>query len=329
MATQSSAARIESRDADELATLVKPWQLILRPISPGSFYSQLECLQFNDILVYRENLALRQLVTGSTPADYFVFGGPLSARNPAHWCGDEATPQHLCYGRPASEVDFILPDNSDHVAILVPTHLMRSYFGNEAIETALSDQRHHLACNVSHGHNLLASTARIISKYMSNPELLADASECKAIESQLMRDLARVFPYDNTNLHCATPNQRRKAFLRAIEISEDLRATVSVPELAQGADVNQRTLRLAFQESIGVSPSKYLRWTRMRKVHHELYTNDPEIISVTKAAGGKANPENTLCKKIFNTPVTEIEVVAGSAGASCSMLGPCPQLLLI
>jgi len=284
MATQSSAARIESRDADELATLVKPWQLILRPISPGSFYSQLECLQFNDILVYRENLALRQLVTGSTPADYFVFGGPLSARNPAHWCGDEATPQHLCYGRPASEVDFILPDNSDHVAILVPTHLMRSYFGEEAIEAALSDQRHHLVCNAQHDCNLLASTVRIISKYLSHPELLADARECKAIESQLMHDVAEFFPYDNTGVHYTTPTRRRKAFLHAIEISGDIRKPLTVPEIAVATGMSQRSLRLAFQESIGLSPRKYLHLHRMHKVRHELHTNEAETTSITEAA---------------------------------------------
>ena len=284
MTQQNAAARIESHDVDELSLLVKPWELILHPVSPGPFHSLLECVQVNGILVYREHLALRQLATGSTPADYFTFGAPLSGKKPVDWCGSGANSKRLCYGRPASGVDFIIPEGSDHVVILIPTDLMRSYFGEEAIEAALSDQRHHLVCNAQYDCNLLASTVRIINKYLSHPELLADARECKAIESQLLHDVAEFFPYDNTGVHCTTPTRRRKVFLHAIELSENTRKPLTVSELAVATNVSQRSLRLAFEESIGLSPRKYLHWQRMHKVHHELHTKEAETTSVTAAA---------------------------------------------
>ena len=284
MTHQNAAARIESRDVDELSMLVKPWELILRPVSPGPFHSLLECVQVNGILIYREHLALRQLATGSTPADFFTFGAPLPAKNPVNWCGNEGNSKRLCYGRPASEVDFIIPEDSDHVVILIPTDLMRSYFGEEAIEAALSDQRHHLVCNAQYDCNLLASTVRIISKYLSHPELLADARECKAIESQLMHDVAEFFPYDNTGVHYTAPTRRRKAFLHAIEISENIRKPLTLPEIAVATGMSQRSLRLAFQESMGLSPRKYLHMHRMHKVRHELRTKEAETTSITEAA---------------------------------------------
>ena len=284
MTQQNAAVRIESRDVDELSMIVEPWELILHPVSAGRFHSLLECVQINGILIYRERLALRQLATGSTPADYFTFGGPLPGKNPVDWCGSEANSKRLCYGRPASEVDFIIPGDSGHVVILIPTDLMQSYFGEETIEAALSDRRHHLVCNAQHDCNLLVNTARIISKYLSYPELLADARECKAIESQLMHDVAEFFPYDNTGAHCTTRTRRRKAFLHAIETNEGIRKPLSVPEIAVATGMSQRSLRLAFQESIGLSPRKYLHWHRLHKVRHELHTNEAEITSVTEAA---------------------------------------------
>jgi AraC family ethanolamine operon transcriptional activator len=284
MTHQNAVARIESHDVDELSMLVKPWELILKPVSLGPFHCLLECVQVNGILVYREHLALRQIATGSTPAGYFTFGGPLPASKPVDWCGIESTSKQLCYGRPVTEVDFILPEGSDHIAILIPTDLMRSYFGEETIEAALSDQRRSLVCTAQHDCNLLTTTARIISKYLGHPELLADAHECKAIESQLMSGVAEIFPYDNTGVHCTTPTRRRKAFLHAIEISENLRKLVTLPELAVATNISQRSLRLAFQEAIDISPLKYLRLQRMHKVHHDLNTKDTAATSVTEVA---------------------------------------------
>ena len=284
MSHQNAAARIESRDVDELAMLVAPWELILHPVSPGPFHCLLQCVQVNGILVYREHLALRQLATGSTPADYFTFGGPLPAKKSVDWCGGEATSKRLCYGLPGSEVDFVIPGGSDHVVILIPTNLMRSYFGDEAIDAALSDQRHHLVCNPQHECGLLTNTACMISKYLGRPELLADARECKAMVSQIMLDVAEFFPYDNTDVHCSTPTRRRRAFLHAVEFCEQMRKPVTISKVAAAANMSQRSLRLAFQESIGISPRKYLHWHRMHKVHHELNTKGAASTSITEAA---------------------------------------------
>ena len=328
MEHQNAAARIESHDVDELVTLVEPWELILHPVSPGPFHCLMECVQVNGIVIYREHLALRQLAIGSTPADYFTFGGPLPASMPVDWCGSEATSKYLCYGRPASEVDFIIPEGSDHVVILIPTKLMRSYFGDEAIEAALSDQRRNLVCNPQHDCGLLTNTAFMIIKYLGRPELLADVRECRAAESQIMQDVAEFFPYDNMDTHRTTRSRRRQAFLQAIEeISKGIRKPLTVPELALKANVSQRSLRLAFQESLGLSPRKYLHRYRLHKVHHELYTRDAEAASVTDAAlhwgftelgrfAGEYKqlfgelPSMTLCKRTNFTPKRIIDLLS-------------------
>ena len=57
-----------------------------------------------------------------------------------------------------------------------------------------------------------------------------------------------------------------------------------MPEIAAATGVSQRSLRLAFQESIGLSPRKYLHIQRMHKVRHVLLTKEVETTTITEAA---------------------------------------------
>jgi AraC family ethanolamine operon transcriptional activator len=284
MSTQNEAGTIESRDVDEFSELVSPWELRLSQLSPGPFYSRIEFVQINGIFVYRERLARRELGTGAAPTNYFTFGGALSARNPVEWCGGEVAPEQLSYARPGSEVDFVLPDDSDHVAMFIPESLMRSYFGPEAIDLALSDHRHHLAPATRSGSNLLRELASLVGRYHSRPDRLADARECNVIESQIMQMVTEVFPYDSTEVHFATRTRRREAFLRAIRIGGNLGQRMAVPDLAAATGVSPRTLSLAFKESLGLTPQKYLLWRRLQHVHNELHTKTTESTSVAEVA---------------------------------------------
>ena len=97
MATQSSAGRIDSHDVEEHVQIVKPWEMILRQMSPGPFHGQLEYLQVNGMLIYREHWTRSILATGATPEGYFMFGSPLAPRNHIDWCGGKASPRRLAY----------------------------------------------------------------------------------------------------------------------------------------------------------------------------------------------------------------------------------------
>ena len=284
MATQNSAGRIDSHDVEEHIQIVKPWEMILRQMSPGPFHGRIEYLQVNGMLVYREHWTRRILGNGATPEGYFMFGSSLAPANHIDWCGADINPRHLGYARPSSEIDFVTPDDNDHAVLLVPCDLMRYYFGEESIEAALSSHRHHLEYCEQRDCNLIARMNRMISKYLRHPELLADARECKAIESQLLQDVAEVFPYGSTDAHGTTPSRRRQAFRRAIEISEGLKEPITVPDYASATGVSQRTLELTFQERLGISPRRYLRWHRMQNVHRELRTKDADSASVTEVA---------------------------------------------
>jgi len=131
MSTGASAGRIEARDIDEYQVVTPPWEVILRQVSPGRFRGRMEYLQANGILLYRKRWTHRAIVTGETPAGVFMIGGPSSPQTHIDWCGAEINPRCLAFGRSSTEVDFVIPDDSHHVCLLVPNGLMMRYLGEE------------------------------------------------------------------------------------------------------------------------------------------------------------------------------------------------------
>jgi AraC family ethanolamine operon transcriptional activator len=287
MTPPGSAGRIETHDIEACQEIVDPWDVILRQQSPGSFHGRMDYVQVNGLLIYRENWSRSVLASGTTPAGYFMLGTTLIPEKSTSWCGGDLSTSKLAFAFPGSETDFITPDDACHTVILVPEFQMLSAFGEEAIDAALVQNQHHLACNTHFGcrHRLIARMDRLISEYLVHPERLMDPHECEAIELQLMGDLAEIFPGDGTDGQRVTRSQRRRAFFRAVKMGDELTASITVPELAAAAGVSQRVLELAFHESTGVSPRKYLRWRRMQNALTDLQAGDPAATTVSKVAG--------------------------------------------
>lgn len=287
MTTESgnaSAGRIEIRDIDEYQQFTPPWEVILRQMSPGQFSGRMEYVQVNGILLYREHWSHRVIATGATPAGFFTFGGPSSPRTRIDWCGSELSARCLAFGRSSSEVDFVLPEDSHHVVLLAPNRLLERYLGEELAATALRDD-HFLRSRSGCGNQLLDMIDRLIDKYLARRELLAEERVRMAIEWQLMGSLTEVVLSSHTNPCYPAPRKRYSAFHRAVEYFENLDRPVAVPQLAAAAGVSQRVLELAFREAAGITPRRYMRWSRLNQVRWELLAADADLSSVTTIAG--------------------------------------------
>ena len=286
MSLPGIAVRIETHDPIEFQEATAPWDTTLQQMTPGAFHSQTEYVQVNDIVFYREHWNQRMIATGTTPEGYFVFGGSLSSPSEEDvvWCGDKVHREQLAFGRPSSEMEIIFPHETNHIGLLIPLHTMRHYFGEELLAHALMTTHHHLKCNQHYNSDLITLLDRMVSKYMANPALLANAQECNAAELQLIDSLAESFDVFHKKSHRATPSHRRQTFHRAINISKNIRAPITVPELATKSGMSQRSLELAFHESLGISPRLYLLRLRLNSVYSELHASDAGSGKVTEVA---------------------------------------------
>ena len=284
MPSNASAGRIETQDIDEHRQVLQPWDLILRQMSPGRFGGRMEYVQVNGILCYREHWTHRVIGTGQTPGGFFLFGGSSSPGTQIDWCGAEIHPGRLAYGRSSTEVDFVIPDGSEHVALLVPEDLLRHYLGEEFVEAASLQDCHRLGCDSRLSYELVRMMHRLIDDFLAQPELLTDERICNAIEWQLLGTLVQVLHDSNRSARRISPRKRRMAFLRAIEYGEALCQPIAVPELAAAAGVSQRSLELAFRETLNVTPVRYLRWNRMNGAQRDLLAAEAGAASVKGVA---------------------------------------------
>jgi len=278
------AGSLQGRDIEEYIQIVDPWDVILRQTSPGRFHGRMDYIIVNNIVIYREYWSRSVLATGSTPPGYFMFGNTLVPERGTDWCGQVIDSQNVAYGKPGSETTFSTPKDSIHAVMLVPDHLMRSSFGEEAVETALASQCHHLGGSGRGASTLAPIINRIISKYQAHPDLLADVRECQAIELLLMGEVAKIFSHDSGEAHLPGTTPRREALHRAIEICDRLRVPKTMPQLAALAGVSQRSLERAFQEMLGIPPRQYLHSRRMQAAHQELRVRNSQSTRVTDVA---------------------------------------------
>jgi len=223
-------------------------------------------------------------VTGATPEGYFMFGGSSVPENKLDWCGKVLGKQRLGYAQCSTEIDLVIPDGSEHCALLVPKDFLLQHL-NEASREILLAHRYHIECNQVSGNLLIGLILHLLDKYPANCSLLDEERVCKAIETQLLEAITQLFRPESAVTCSKPPAKRRQTFSRVIEYCETLDEICTVPELAAAVGISQRVLELAFHETLGITPLKYLHRQRLNLVRRELINTGPDTSTVTEVAG--------------------------------------------
>lgn len=107
----------------------------------------------------------------------------------------------------------------------------------------------------------------------------------KQLEQLLMQTLLQLQPHNySERLRDHRPGIAPRHVKRAEDyIHNNCRGEVTIDDLVQESGVSARTLYKGFQEFRGVSPMKFLKQTRLDRVHHALLQAEPSD-SVTRIA---------------------------------------------
>jgi AraC family ethanolamine operon transcriptional activator len=281
---QALAGQMHTHSVEEQSAVVDPWQVMLRQVSPGSFQGTMQFARIDEFLIYRDSWSQRTLATGALPADYLMFGGQVRPNSSIAWCGAELTTQRLALALPDAELDFIIPSQTPHLVLLIPVHCLELYFGEEAANSLLLAKRHHFQCDAQLGGRFLNCLQWMLDKYVSQPALLTDPGERQAARNYLLDELAALDLGTHQNSPPIRRNLQRQALRRALEYGESLRASISVPEFARKTGINQRSMELLFNKTLGITPRQYLYGQRLHGVHRELQLRQPTSRCVTQVA---------------------------------------------
>jgi AraC-like DNA-binding protein len=131
---------------------------------------------------------------------------------------------------------------------------------------------------------------RSLHKYLgriveTTPELLSDIGLTHYLENRLIEVIQEILKTQTSGPNTTGKFHHQIIINRFREVLEaQANEPLQMPQISQKIGVSSRTLRLACQEQLGVSPSRYILLRRMRSARRALQKADPDVTLVTNIA---------------------------------------------
>ena len=277
--TVSNVSLIQTSDVEALREAVLPNQMRFDQLSTGTFASTIRGVQAGRLMLYREQWNQRLRATGANPEGYLLIG--VSASPEIVWRGEALSPGQLVLN--CGEIEYSTGCTADHIVLLVPTDVLFLHVGEEA-GAAMQKVSRPLHGNPQSIATLAGTMHRLLDKYVARGKHPGNERECAAFEHELLGAVTQACAPENELSSGVGKSARRKALLRAIERTDGLQKPIRLPNLAREVGISQRSLEYAFQDAFGISPVRYLRWSRMNHIHRALLAADPGSTTVTHIA---------------------------------------------
>lgn len=273
---------IESFDLEEHCEALSPtWNVEFKQLSRGPFQARLDYLQCDDVLCYSERWGQRLQVQGTSPAGFFMFG--VAATPGLIWDGIQVEHDSLPVKHSAEAVDF--SGSQNHAVLLVRPAALEACLGEEQT-AALMARKHTVGCDRRASVRLGQTIRRLIERCAGHLSSVDMAREGRSIEREVLSLLEGLAEPETSQPTRRGKSNRQRAYQRALELTSTQGFSHTIPMLARQVGVSQRTLELAFQEAIGMPPSKYLRWARLNGLRRDLLHADPATATVTQLGFG-------------------------------------------
>ena len=290
MPQSASIITLHATDIAQYAELVPPWKVEFRQLSSGTFQGRTQAVQLNANLLYREHWTHRTMVTGLSPEDSLMLGGPVDPATPIDWCSQILDGTHVACGYDASEVSFLIPDNCSHWVAIVPRDGLikrpeRDYSPERVARLIeLIRLQRVWSCDERRRKNICRLVCGTIDRHLANPDVLNDEVLRARVEMLLIDTVADLLMCPQSDEFRQINAQRRQRLASAVLHAEQSTRIPSVPELAEAVGVSQRVLELTFRDTLGITPKRYLILSRLNQAHAQLYRADPSSALVRDIA---------------------------------------------
>lgn len=133
---------------------------------------------------------------------------------------------------------------------------------------------------------LAASWMKLVANISHAADLLGHPLVAASFADSLARGLLLASRHPFSRQIEQAASLPRSAIVRAAGdyIEDNAHMALTVSEIASRCHVSTRTLQLAFQRHLGMSPMAYARRVRLRKVHDDLKVSDPRSVTVASVA---------------------------------------------
>lgn len=277
---------LTTHDAEAYATGQDGWHLECEVLSGGSFSGFLDHVQLPGLRLVREstNRALRQ--HGEMNPDGCGFALAYRQDGEARFSGQRLDAESVMVGR-TDELDLCSPPGFELLGIVVDNALL------DALAERLYDRAPpawlarrvvlHFAPPQMQAlrHTLLCAFGAL----NTTPALLGDPVATAQLRDDVLLAWLQALPEDVDLRELKSVDARRRVVRRASELmmarpDEPL----SMLEVCSRIGASQRKLNYCFQETLGLSPARYLRALRLNGVRRELKRPGPAAACVQDIA---------------------------------------------
>jgi len=265
---------------------LQPWDLLCRPIDAGPFSHRIEFLKGPSFTLYRERYDVAIRLLGASPPGILAVSVPLhSGPRTRHW---QSLPRAGLPSMLPGGLDAVLDTGYEQVMALIDLSLVRRRLPAERIERlfrALSN--HEIPLPTAVIRQFRDWSLSVLGAARETPELTRFPVAMDAVEEDLLQLLGRMAAILEADDRKPRYARRKQALDRGIEFLRDRQSRsrlVSVHDLCNSAGVSQRNLEMAFHESFGLTPARFLRHWRLHRARRRLMTAAAGADSVTTIA---------------------------------------------
>jgi AraC-like DNA-binding protein len=112
---------------------------------------------------------------------------------------------------------------------------------------------------------------------------LADAEAVHGLEQQLIHALIECLSGGPNGMETLAVARHREILARVEDLLRAERCW-RVTQICAALGVSERTLRICFEEQLGIGPTEYIRRRRMQRVHRALLNGNPDAVSISAVA---------------------------------------------
>ena len=273
------------RDFDEFANSVRDVESTMMLQNPVRLIWSINHLYLPEIHVQLGRLGSGNIVEGQSWSNGYLLYLPLTGTCEYLANGTVVDKDSFMILEPGC--DFCISTKTEHdwCSIFVPTHNLAR--GSNLVESSLGSKK--MTCRVSRHNRQLATqfqklvhqiftTAAANWEFESSPAGMCVEAELMKVASLVIgkRQGGKPYPEGRPKL------PREEIIRRSKELLEERDGEpILVGELADRAEVCERTLRRAFKEYFGVGPVRYLQLRQLHQVKRALRAADAEAVSVT------------------------------------------------
>jgi AraC family ethanolamine operon transcriptional activator len=278
-----------SRDPSLHEQAAKPWELLTDPTTGEPFLHEMRYLSVPSFTVYEEHFSCSVRLRGQSPQGFIVLAVPIRLPAKTTCWKDPWSPEQIPTLADGA-LDVLLSGGHKQLVVLVDPALAQRELGEERAE------RLERLCR----SRWLPSTERQVAQLRDfllglmravivAPQLLKNPEAARSIEADLIRNVVAAVHVSDGNPSGPRANAARIARGRLVSRAlEYVRATdpvsLSIPQLCEGAGVEQRSLEYAFRDTFDLTPLGFLKLRRLHSARHRLMLADPANMAVSDVA---------------------------------------------